>query len=450
MDLGYQRTSGLLCIMLETCELFTGLNRKQRSITNKRHASLSMKRGKNKRLGKRAWLTTVRRISDSLAPSVTAGGSLHHMLKLLIVAGARPNFMKIAPIVAAIRRRSDEFQSFIVHTGQHYDEAMSDAFFRDLNLPAPDVDLGVGSGSHAAQTAGVMSAFEPVVMKERPDWVVVVGDVNSTLACALVCAKLRVKVAHVEAGLRSRDRNMPEEINRLLTDQIADLLLTPSRDADANLRNEGIPEERIRFVGNIMIDSLRQQLERAQQSPVLEKLNLAEGNYGVLTLHRPSNVDEQQAFARILDALAEIVTQLPVIFPAHPRAQKMIEELGLTHRVAAMKGFRMIDPIGYLDFLRLMSGARLVLTDSGGIQEETTVLGIPCITLRENTERPITVEMGTNTIAGTDTTKIVAAARRALDKPPDKTTLRIPEYWDGHTADRILDAMSEPSAVAGG
>ena len=295
-----------------------------------------------------------------------------------------------------------------------------------------------------------MSAFEPVVLKEKPDWVVVVGDVNSTIACALVCSKLHIKVAHVEAGLRSRDRMMPEEINRLLTDQIADLLLTPSRDGDANLRAEGIPAERIRFVGNIMIDSLMAQLERARKSDVLANLNLVEEQYAVLTLHRPSNVDEQDAFVRILDALAQISERLPIVFPAHPRTRKMIEELGLSGRVESMRNLRWIDPVGYLDFLRLMSCARLVLTDSGGIQEETTVLGIPCITLRENTERPITVDLGTNTIAGTDTKKIVAAANRALDNPPDKSKLRIPEYWDGHTAERILDALSEPPAVAGG
>jgi UDP-N-acetylglucosamine 2-epimerase (non-hydrolysing) len=371
------------------------------------------------------------------------------MLKVIIVAGARPNFIKIAPIVAAMKQRPAEFLPFIVHTGQHYDEAMSDAFFRDLGLPAPDACLGVGSGSHAAQTAAVMSNFEPVVLNEKPDWVVVVGDVNSTIACALVCAKLHIKVAHVEAGLRSRDRMMPEEINRLLTDQIADLLLTPSRDGDANLRAEGIPAERIRFVGNIMIDSLMDQLERARNSDILAKLNLVVEQYAVLTLHRPSNVDEQNAFARILDALAQISERLPIVFPAHPRTRKMIDELGLSARVESMRNLRWIDPVGYLDFLRLMSCARLVLTDSGGIQEETTVLGIPCITLRENTERPITVDMGTNTIAGTDTEKIVTAANCALDNPPDKSKLRIPEYWDGHTADRILNALSVPPAVAG-
>jgi UDP-N-acetylglucosamine 2-epimerase (non-hydrolysing) len=370
------------------------------------------------------------------------------MLKVINVAGARPNFMKVAPIVAAMKRRPDEFQPLLVHTGQHYDEAMSEAFFRDLEMPEPDVYLGVGSGSHAAQTAAIMQAFEPVVVKEKPDWVIVVGDVNSTLACALVCAKLGIKVAHVEAGLRSRDRTMPEEINRLLTDQIADLLLTPSQDADANLRVEGIPEERIRFVGNVMIDSLLSQLPRAQQSSARANLGLVDKEYAVLTLHRPSNVDDPTAFVRVIEALAEIAGRLPIVFPAHPRTRKMIDELGLTARVEKIKGLLVIDPVGYLDFLQLLSGARLVLTDSGGIQEETTVLGIPCITLRENTERPITVEMGTNTIAGTDPANITKAAFEALDNPPNTSVLRIPPLWDGRTADRILDALIEKEGKA--
>jgi UDP-N-acetylglucosamine 2-epimerase (non-hydrolysing) len=368
------------------------------------------------------------------------------MLKVINVAGARPNFIKVAPIVAAMKRRHAEFQPLLVHTGQHYDEAMSEAFFRDLEMPEPDVYLGIGSASHAAQTAAIMQAFEPVVVKEKPDWVMVVGDVNSTLACALVCVKLGIKVAHVEAGLRSRDRTMPEEINRLLTDQIADLLLTPSEGADANLRAEGIPEERIRFVGNIMIDSLRNHLDRARLSPLATipaDLALADKEYAVLTLHRPSNVDDTTAFVRVIEALEEIAGRLPIVFPAHPRTRKMIDQLGLTARVEKIKGLLVIDPVGYLDFLQLLSGARLVLTDSGGIQEETTVLGIPCITLRENTERPITVEMGTNTIAGTNPANVVAAAFRALDNPPNTSALRIPPLWDGHTADRILDALLE-------
>jgi UDP-N-acetylglucosamine 2-epimerase (non-hydrolysing) len=365
------------------------------------------------------------------------------MLKVINVAGARPNFMKVAPIVAAMRCRPEVFQPILVHTGRHYDATMSGAFFRDLEMPEPDVYLGVGSGSHAAQTAAIMQAFEPVVVKVKPDWVMVVGDVNSTLACALVCVKLGIKVAHVEAGLRSRDRTMPEEINRLLTDQIADLLLTPSQDADVNLRAEGIPEARIRFVGNIMIDSLLSQLPRAQQSSARADLGLADKEYAVLTLHRPSNVDDTAAFVRVIEALEEIAGRLPIVFPAHPRTRKMIDELGLTERVERIKGLLVINPVGYLDFLQLLSGARLVLTDSGGIQEETTVLGIPCITLRENTERPITVEMGTNTIAGTNPANIVAAAFRALDNPPNTSALRVPPLWDGHTADRILDALLE-------
>ena len=368
------------------------------------------------------------------------------MLKVINVAGARPNFMKIAPIVAAMKQRSDEFQSILVHTGQHYDAAMSEAFFRDLEIPEPDIDLGVGSASHAVQTAGVIQAFEPYVINEKPDWVLVVGDVNSTVACALVCAKLNVKVAHVEAGLRSRDRSMPEEINRLLTDQIADLLLTPSLDANENLRAEGIAEERIRFVGNVMIDSLASHRERANQSRVLNELGMAKQSYAVLTLHRPSNVDEKVAFTRIVDALEQIAARVPIVFPAHPRTRRMIEELGLSERTANIRNLVMFDPVGYLDFLQLLSNAKLVLTDSGGIQEETTVLGIPCITLRENTERPVTVEMGTNTIAGTDPARIVAAANRALDQPFDKSALRIPPLWDGKTANRILDALLEASA----
>ena len=364
------------------------------------------------------------------------------MLKIINVAGARPNFMKVAPLVEAMNRRRADFRSILVHTGQHYDAMMSEAFFRDLELPEPDVDLGVGSSSHAVQTAEVIRAFEPYVVAEKPDWVVVVGDVNSTVACALVCAKLNVKVAHVEAGLRSRDRRMPEEINRVLTDQIAELLLTPSRDADANLLAEGIPQERIRFVGNIMIDSLLKHLPLASKSTIRETIGLDKQDYAVLTLHRPSNVDELQTFSGILDALEEIGKRLPVVFPVHPRTLKMIAELGLEER-AARTNVRLTVPLGYSDFLQLLSGARLVLTDSGGIQEETTVLKIPCITLRENTERPITIEHGTNTLAGTDPVRIVAAANQALDHPPDPSALLTPELWDGHAADRILDALLE-------
>ena len=361
------------------------------------------------------------------------------MLKVINVVGARPNFMKVAPIVEAMKRREREFTPFVVHTGQHYDAAMSDAFFHDLELPQPDVYLDVGSASHAAQTAAIMERFEPVVLREQPDWVLVVGDVNSTLACALVCVKLGVKVAHVEAGLRSRDRTMPEEINRLLTDQIADLLFTPSADADENLRAEGIPPERIRLVGNIMIDSLYKHLDRSRQSQIKHQLGLKDTSYVVLTLHRPANVDEPAVFGRILEALETISKELPVVFPVHPRTRKTMAELGLEARVETMKGLRLIDPVGYLDFLSLYSGARLVLTDSGGIQEETSVLGIPCLTLRENTERPITVTKGTNIVVGSDPGKIIAAAFAVLSEAP-KQPGSIP-LWDGHTAERILAAL---------
>ena len=366
------------------------------------------------------------------------------MLKVINVVGARPNFMKVAPIVAAMKKRPTEFLPIVVHTGQHYDAAMSDAFFSDLDLPQPEIHLGVGSGSHAVQTASVMERFEPVVLNEKPDWVLVVGDVNSTIACALVCVKLGIKVAHVEAGLRSRDRTMPEEINRLLTDQIADLLLTPSVDADANLLAEGIPKERIRFVGNVMIDSLFKNLERARGSAIKNDLGLTGREYAVLTLHRPSNVDNRETFERILSALETISPSLPIVFPVHPRTRKTIAEFSLTDRIAAATNLRLIDPLGYLDFLNLYSTARLVLTDSGGIQEETTALGIPCLTLRENTERPITVEMGTNVIVGTDTAKIVSEAMAALNRPVD-CEVRQPPLWDGHTAERILEALQQVS-----
>jgi len=363
------------------------------------------------------------------------------MLKVINVVGARPNFMKVAPVVEAMRRRAREFRPLVVHTGQHYDALMSDAFFRDLGMPEPDVHLGVGSGSHARQTAAVLEAFEPVVERERPDWVVVVGDVNSTLACALVCSKLLVRVAHVEAGLRSRDRRMPEEINRLLTDQLSDLLLTPSADADRNLLAEGIPAERIRLVGNVMIDSLLKQLERAASSRVREELGVAGRDYAVLTLHRPSNVDDAETLGRIITALERVAARLPVVFPAHPRTVKMLDATGLRERAA--RALRLTEPLGYLDFLRLYSGARLVLTDSGGIQEETTALGIPCLTLRENTERPVTIELGTNRLVGTDPARIVEEAARALDSDPQTTPPRVPPLWDGRAADRILDAIIE-------
>ncbi|MFZ1701230.1 MAG: UDP-N-acetylglucosamine 2-epimerase (non-hydrolyzing) [Pyrinomonadaceae bacterium] len=363
------------------------------------------------------------------------------MLKVLLIAGARPNFMKVAPIYAEMKRRSAEFAPMIVHTGQHYDAAMSDAFFDDLGMPKPDIYLGVGSGSHAVQTAKIMTEFEPVVLREKPDWVLVVGDVNSTIACALVCAKLGVKVAHVEAGLRSGDRAMPEEINRILTDAISDILFTTSQDADVNLSREGIPAEKICFVGNVMIDSLLEHLKFAESSKISEQLGVAEKPYAVVTLHRPSNVDDKAVFSGILDALLEVAERLPIIFPVHPRTRAKIDEFGFVDAIAK-SNIKLIEPLGYLDFMRLYSGAKLVLTDSGGLQEETTVLGIPCLTLRHNTERPITIEMGTNVLVGTDPDAIRAAAADALNDESAKSGHNVPPLWDGKAAMRICDKLA--------
>ncbi|HQU82463.1 MAG TPA: UDP-N-acetylglucosamine 2-epimerase (non-hydrolyzing) [Pyrinomonadaceae bacterium] len=362
------------------------------------------------------------------------------MLKILNIVGARPNFMKIAPIVREMRRRENEFLPLIVHTGQHYDEAMSDSFFRDLGIPKPDFHLEVGSHSHAVQTAKIMMAFEPIVLAEKPDWVLVVGDVNSTIACALVCAKLGVKIAHVEAGLRSRDRTMPEEINRILTDSISDLLLTTSQDADENLKHEGVADDKIKFVGNVMIDSLFYNLEKSKESKTRENLDLVGKQYAVLTLHRPSNVDEKEVFSGLLEALISISEKLPIIFPVHPRTRGNIEKFGFAEKVANAN-IKLIEPLGYLDFMNLYSGAKLVLTDSGGLQEETTALSIPCLTLRENTERPITIEMGTNILVGTNPEKIKQAAFAILESA-DKKDAKIPPLWDGRAAERICDALT--------
>lgn len=358
------------------------------------------------------------------------------MIKILNVVGARPNFMKMAPLIAAIDRRAAEVSQVLVHTGQHYDEAMSASFFRDLQMPPPDINLEVGSGSHAEQTAKVVLAFEPVLVEQKPDWVVVVGDVNSTLACALVAAKLNIKVAHVEAGLRSFDRTMPEEINRILTDRLADLLLTPSPDADENLLREGIATEKIVRVGNVMIDTLFAQLEVSKRSTALADLNLSPRGFSVLTLHRPSNVDDAATLRKIFSAIEKIAVKLPVIFPAHPRTQSRLAEFGIT----PPRQVRIIEPLGYQDFLQLWSNARLVLTDSGGLQEETTALGIPCLTLRENTERPITVEQGTNRVVGREPDKIFSAAIEILGAGQNRQK-RIPDLWDGRAAERIVEAL---------
>ena len=358
---------------------------------------------------------------------------------VILVVGARPNFMKIAPIHAELAKR--DIPQILLHTGQHYDENMSKVFFDDLGMPQPDIYLGIGSGSHAEQTAKVMVEFEKVCIEHEPAMVIVVGDVNSTLACSIVCAKMWIPVAHVEAGLRSFDRTMPEEINRLLTDCICDLLLTPSVDGDENLRNEGVAEERIVRVGNIMIDSLFSNLEKSKQSTIHEELSLVGREYGVLTLHRPSNVDDEDSFKSIISALVHIGEKIPLVFPMHPRTSKQIEKFDLKERLEAIPNIVITEPIGYLDFVALTAGAKMVLSDSGGIQEETTALGIPCITLRENTERPITVTEGTNVVVGNDTAAIIAAADEIFTNGGKSG--RIPDLWDGRTAARIVDLIEK-------
>ncbi len=343
------------------------------------------------------------------------------------VVGARPNFMKLAPCHRALGARGDSDQ-IVVHTGQHYDDAMSDSFFRDLEIPPPDINLEVGSASHAVQTARIMERFEPVVLEHRPDWVLVYGDVNSTAAAALVCAKLGVRLAHVEAGLRSGDRSMPEEINRLVTDRLADLLLTPSTDADDNLRREGIEHDKIVFVGNVMVDTLLHGLARAREARMLEKVDVQRGAYALVTLHRPSNVDSPDRLTAIASALGRIAQAMPVVFPIHPRTRSR-----LTARDRSALGeVRLLDPLPYHAMLDLTAGARIVITDSGGLQEETTALGIPCLTVRENTERPVTITEGTNRLAA-DPEEF---ARLALEIRPNGKGRR-PAGWDGKAAERI-------------
>ena len=363
-------------------------------------------------------------------------------MRILVVAGARPNFMKVAPILRAAQAFGTE--TCLVHTGQHYDAAMSEAFFRDLGLPSPDHHLGVGSGSHAVQTARIMEAFEPVLRQERPDWVVVVGDVNSTLACALVASKLHeeigARIAHVEAGLRSGDWRMPEEVNRVLTDRLSDLLLTPSLDARPNLIAEGIPDDRIVFVGNVMIDTLLQQLPAARALGVPARSGLVAGNYALVTLHRPSNVDDPGLLATAIDALDAVSEEMPVVLPLHPRTRANAERFGLADRLAR---FRVTAPLGYTEMLGLTDGAAVVLTDSGGLQEETTVLGVPCVTLREQTERPVTVTEGTNRMVPWPLERggVLAAFRAALSAGRGPVGSRVPGGWDGRAAERVVEAL---------
>jgi UDP-N-acetylglucosamine 2-epimerase (non-hydrolysing) len=368
-------------------------------------------------------------------------------LKIINIVGARPNLPKIAPLIREMRRHP-EVEALLVHTGQHYDEKLSDIFFRQMGIPPPDVNLEVGSGSHAFQTAEVLKRIEPVLLEHKPDLVVVVGDVNSTIAVSLAAVKLGIRVAHVEAGLRSFDRTMPEEINRVLTDAIADYLFVTEEDAIEHLLREGRPSTSVHFVGNVMIDSLRHFLPIARESGIGHELGLKEGKnwrrFGVLTLHRPSNVDSIDKLGELLSAIDAIAAEVPVIFPVHPRTRQRLAQSGISHHPQ----LRIIEPVGYLDFLCLLSEAAIVLTDSGGIQEETTALGVPCLTLRENTERPVTISEGTNLLVGTDPEKIIGAARSILCGKGK--TGRIPPLWDGKAAERIVEILLQlvPEAKA--
>jgi UDP-N-acetylglucosamine 2-epimerase (non-hydrolysing) len=351
------------------------------------------------------------------------------MPHILHVVGARPNFIKVAPVMSALSKHA--FRQTLVHTGQHYDGNMSDVFFEQLAMPSPDVNLSVGAGSHASQTAEIMTRFEPVLLERKPDLVLVYGDVNSTLAAALVCSKLRVPAGHVEAGLRSFDRSMPEEINRLITDQLSDFLFTPSEDGDLNLQREGVPAAKIHRVGNVMIDSLVRLL------PIAGKSNhdRLPPTYALVTLHRPSNVDDSNAFRRILASLLEVNRRLPVIFPAHPRTRKRISEFGLD-----TAQLRLLDPLPYLEFLTMLRSAAVVITDSGGIQEEATYLGVPCLTVRDSTERPVTVSLGTNILVGQDANRLRAELTKILENRSRPGV--VPPLWDGHASDRIADILA--------
>lgn len=380
-------------------------------------------------------------------------------MKLMSIAGARPNFMKLAAIASAVKEHNDRSTAAdrmivhrIVHTGQHYDQKMSESFFDDLGIPKPDINLEVGSGSHAVQTAEIMKRFEPVLLEERPDVMLVVGDVNSTVACTLVASKVeygknaagippsrkRPIIVHVEAGLRSFDRDMPEEVNRILTDAISDLLFVTEQSGVDNLLREGVAPEKIHFVGNVMIDTLKQHLEKAQRSNIREELQLRTA-YGLVTLHRPSNVDTRETLEPLLQCLHDISQDINLIFPVHPRTRHNMQHFGLLAKLLDNPRITVAEPLGYLDFLNLIHSAALVITDSGGIQEETTVLGVPCITLRHNTERPVTVTEGTNYLIGTDIDKIVNTAREILSGRCKKGS--IPKFWDGGAGKRIVDIL---------
>ena len=363
-------------------------------------------------------------------------------MKIACVVGARPNFMKIAPILEAMKNYP-QLQPILVHTGQHYDYEMSGVFFEDLDIPEPDIYLGMGSGSHAVQTAKIMIEFEKVVLEHKPNLVLVVGDVNSTLACALVAAKLHIPVAHVEAGIRSFDKSMPEEINRILTDAVSDYLFVPSEHGCANLRREGLPEEKIFLVGDVMIDTLLENKDKAAATLILDELGLQKGKYALMTMHRPHNVDIKENLIKILQAIQEIQNRIQIVFPMHPRTRRRIEEFQLGEKLSDMKNLVVIEPIGYLRFFNLIMNARFVLTDSGGMQQETTVLGIPCLTLRENTERPETIDEGTNTLVGNNTQRIIEESFKILNGQGKTGTY--PELWDGRAAERIVRLINKES-----
>lgn len=358
------------------------------------------------------------------------------MISVHLIAAARPNFMKIAPLLLQLRSQP-WCRVFLVHTGQHYDANMSDAFFRDLGIPEPDYHLGIGSGTHAEQTGGVMIAYEKLCIEARPDWIIVVGDVNSTMACSLVGAKLGIKVAHLEAGLRSRDRTMPEEINRIVTDALADLLWTPSTDANSNLLAEGVPQDRIEFVGNVMIDSYEMMRDRINLRDSAGRLGIAPKSYGVVTLHRPVNVDNREALEILISQLCTVSAELPLVFPLHPRTSQRLNAFGMMSRLLSAPNIRTTEPLGYIEFMSLVSEAALIITDSGGIQEETTYLSIPCLTVRETTERPITVMEGTNRLVTPEA--ISEAVRCALRG--DWPRGRVPSLWDGRAAERVIDSL---------
>lgn len=360
------------------------------------------------------------------------------MNKILHVVGARPNFMKVAPVLQAGNKRGG-VEQVLLHTGQHYDAAMSDRFFEELGLPQPDVNLGVGSATHAVQTGRILIEFDPVLERERPDWVVVYGDVNSTVACALAAVKRGIRVAHVEAGLRSFDRTMPEEINRILTDQLADLCLTPSRDGNVNLAAEGIPSERVKLVGNVMVDTLFRLRPKARERGMPAELGVDGQPFAVVTLHRPSNVDRREVLSGLLEGLREVAAEMPVIFPIHPRTRKQVEEFGLA---SLLDGVRLLDPLGYIETVSLLDQAAIVLTDSGGLQEETTMLGVPCLTMRPNTERPVTVTEGTNRLIASTRAAIVAAFHEVMaQKRNGGYKAGSPEGWDGRAGERVIAAL---------